>query len=158
MKTIIVVIVLIVLMVSLTIICVKNEKLTRCYNKQVEKYNKIKVTLEIIQQESIQRLLSHVKEVMTGKIILDDENNPLSRYSYKMDTYPKMHTVETNIEVIDAHLENNVGEIAVCYYMRYLDSTGKVLMYGSATFDFPAIWSIEKQGEEWIVVDIDEHP
>jgi hypothetical protein len=98
---------------------------------------------------------------MAGEIIYELGSHPLSRYSYNLHReklYPTMHTIEMDLAVLEIILDGDEGEIMASYLMRYLDSSGKLLMLNSASSKLPTRWIIERQGDNWVIVDVDEHP
>jgi len=115
-------------------------------------------TVEALQQNDIQRLIEHVRKVMTAEILIEDHSNALWIYSFIRDSYPTMERVELNLEILEIVLDGDVGEIKASYFIRYLDSSGRTLMAGHVTPDLPAIWILERQGADWVIVEINEPP
>jgi predicted ribosome-associated RNA-binding protein Tma20 len=118
-------------------------------------------TIEVLQQDDIQRLIAYAKKVMAGEIIVERGESPLSIYSYHSymkELFPTMATIDMSLTVVEAHVDGDRGELKVSYSMRYLDSSSALLMLSSSSLEFPSIWLIEKQGDEWVVVYIDEYP
>lgn len=151
----------VILVISLVVALRSYTKFREQFKQQSEACKETKDTLQFLQQEGIWELISHIKQVMAGEIIYERGSNPLSRYSYNSDSqrnFPTQHTIETDLEVLSINLDGDRGEITASYFIRYLDSSGKKLMFSSSGKDLPVRWMIEKQGEEWIVVEIDEHP
>ena len=62
------------------------------------------------------------------------------------------------LNILEVCLDGNRGEIKASYYIKYSDSSGKMVYYGSASDTLPSIWILEKQGAKWVIIDIDEHP
>jgi hypothetical protein len=106
----------------------------------------------------IQRLVEYAKKVMTGKIIIEDSKNPLFMYSYNKEIYPATAKIEMFLRVLDLSLNNdgNNACMIVQYTIIYSNLSGDTVMRSSADLPFPSKWTIEKQGDEWVVVDIDE--
>ena len=123
-------------------------------NRQNEEINELRQTLEALQNDDIQRLITHVKEVMSGNVTYDNGTSPLSRYSYKKELYPAVNSIEMNLDIIDISIDGNDGQIKAVYSLRYLDSAGKLIMGSSVSRYKPAIWIVEKQGEDWVIINI----
>jgi len=132
----------------------------RKYQENEEKIVALQQTLEALQRDDILRLIEHVKKVMNAEIIYERGSSPLSRYSYCEEKWPRMDSVRARIWVREIILDDEIGkgEIRADYVMIYLDSSGRTVMGGSAGGDFPTRWTLEKQGEDWVIVEIDEHP
>lgn len=151
--------VLIVLAISLVIILSLYFNTRQRYYEQLEKNQKQKNTLEYLQEDSIQQLLLYVQKVMLAEIIIEDETDPLSIYSYdssKQDRYSStLDAIEVDLKVLEIFLNEDKGEMLVSYSIRYTDSLGKTL-YGTSAFDFPAQWILEKDEERWKIVKIED--
>jgi hypothetical protein len=121
----------------------------------------LKQTVEALQRDDIQRLVEHVNKVMAGEIIIEDIDNPLWIYSYntrKRESYPTMDRVFAKIRIIEIKFDNEFGVIKASYVQNYYDSNGSVIMGGSTTYDYPAMWTVAKHGDDWIIIEIDERP
>ena len=124
--------------------------------KQEETVAALEHTVEALQHDSIKRLIEHVKKVMAGEIVYESGTNPLSLYSYHEEFYPTMASVETDLNIIEISLDGSKGEIKAVYFIRYLDSYGDKIMGTGVDSHLPAIWALEKQGEDWVIIDIVE--
>ena len=113
-------------------------------------------TVEALQRDDVLRLIEHVRKVMAGEIVYECETNPLSQYSYDKDLYPTMDRIEMDLKVLEVSLDGNSGIIKSTYTIRYLDSSGKTVRGSGVDSHFPAIWTLEKQGENWSIIDIVE--
>ena len=95
---------------------------------------------------------------MAGEIVYEYGTNPLSKYSYRKKAYPTMDRIETELNIMEISLDGDVGEIKASYIICYSDSSGKILLGSGADPYMPAIWILEKQGEEWVIAEIHERP
>ena len=121
---------------------------------QEETIRSLQRTVEALQRDDIQRLIEHVKNVMSGDIVYERSTNPLALYSYHKELYPTMNVIEMELNVMEIHLNENYGRMKVIDSIRYLDSLGRMVRGNSATSDLPTIWTLEKQEDDWVIVDI----
>ena len=122
--------------------------------KQRQSMEALQQTVKALQRDDIQRLIGHVKKVMAGEIIYERETNILSRYSYHKDSHPTMDSIESDLNVLNIYLDGDSGEIKVLYSIIYLDSSGRTVRGVQATPYLPTIWVLERQGEDWVIVEI----
>ena len=150
---------LIIAIVVLSILLKTNtQKNDKHFLQQEEAIQALQQTVEALQREDIQRLLEHVKGVMAGEIIIDDKSDPLRRYSYDKDTYPAMDRIVTSLKALEILLDDDIGTMKASYVILYYNSSGSVLRGSSSGPRYPTIWTIEKQGEDWVIVEINERP
>lgn len=89
--------------------------------------------------------------------ITENENRYglLARYSTD-DTYGDVSYNEHSLKLWSAHLEDKEGLIWVFYSSRTFNHDGSI---ACASKNVPALWKVEKNArDEWIVVEIIEHP
>ena len=115
-------------------------------------------TTEALQRDDIQRLIEHVRRVMAAEILIEDMDNPLWSYSYSESTYPAMDRVEVYLNIREIILDEDSGEMKADYVKLYYDSSERVIRGSSAGSIRPAKWTLSRQGNDWIITEIDEHP
>jgi hypothetical protein len=123
-----------------------------------KKNRELTETLQVLQIEGIPEFMAKARKVMIGEIAVDDQDDFLRSYTCTKEDYPTLSKVELDFEVIYAHADGDRIELWIVYERRYLDSTGKTLMYAIVSIYHPAIWTLEKRDGEWIVVKVLERP
>ena len=103
---------------------------------------------------STNSIMNYAKDVFSGETIIENEENPLWRYSFKENFFPETETIEYELKRLYVFHDFNQGKIRVMYRLRYLDKNDNTLTYSLAQ----ATWYIKKDGGKWIVYDIDEAP
>ena len=150
-------IVLIILFIVM-IFCYINLK--KEYHLQLDSNLTLRRTINFLQRDDIQELLSHVEAVMAGDVVyewnreIEERPSPLIAYSINRDTFPTTHTIEFSLSVLKIDLDENRGEIIVSYSLMYYDSEGKILSARSIDPDRPTKWTIERQENAWVIVEI----
>jgi len=160
MKATIIVLAIATVILSMSLVFFKKQ-----HDAQIDKNMELDVTINILQhtiealqQDDIQRLIDHVTKVMSGEIVYERGTNPLSRYSYSKNIYPTMHRIEVDLSVLEIALDGDSGEIRAVYSIHYYNASGETVRYASASMANPTRWTLERQGEDWVIVDIFEHP
>jgi len=150
---------MILLLISIVITQKKNpDQVNASQNKNQKVINALQETIKALQRDDIQRLIEHVKSVMRAEYIIEDTINPLRRYSYKEDSFPTMDRVVTSLEIYEITINGDIGEIKAGYGITYYNADDRVVRSSSSSRDWPTIWTIEKQGEDWVIIEINEHP
>ena len=158
----------IVLACILTLVSVLYISLKREIHVKSEDVQRREETLNLLQQNDIQELISHVRQVMAGEIVYEVDletgyRPPLMWYSINPDiirrTYPTMYTIESDLTVLEINLDdhNGTGEIVITYFIRYLDSSDQLLRSVSVRPESPDRWILERQDGEWIIVEVLEY-
>jgi len=150
---------MIVLTVILLIILVSISKMYvemkgEC-NMQKIKGQELEETLMYLQDNDIQELISNAESVLRGDVIIEDETNPLWRYSFKENKYPTVTAIDLELHVIYIHIDGDNGLIKVAYDINYLSSSGYIV-WGAGHIIYPAEWTIEKHEGKWVIVKIVE--
>ena len=152
---------IVVLSIALLIMLALFVNLRAQYRVYQEAKRTLQHTVEALQRDDIRNLIEHVERVMAGEIVYERGDGPLSRYSYNEDarnSFPTMYRIEFEVIIGEISLDGDRGEIRAGYSIRYLDSSGRMLMGGMVSLAMPAIWMIERHGEDWIIVEINEPP
>ena len=126
--------------------------------EQTEQVQALEQTIKALQEDDIQRLIEQVRQVMAAEVLIADMDNPLWRYSYKEYNHPTMDSAEVYLKIREIIIEGDSGEIKADYTMLYYDSFGKLVMGSSAGGNFPVRWILGRQGHDWVITEIDEHP
>jgi len=145
----------IVLTASLIIVSRRHMELNRQHTVLLERHQRQQQTIAFLQQDDIQRLIAHVEKVMAGEIIYERGTNPLYIYSFSRDSYPTMASLSAHLQIVDINLDGDSGKILSAHSIIYRDSSGRVIMSTSACQNLPDIWILERQGEGWVIVEID---
>ena len=115
-------------------------------------------TVEALQREDIQGLIAHVERVMRREIVYERGTNPLWRYSAGNSRTEELDRVEVDLRIVGITLDGDRGEIRAIYSIQWFDSSGRTL-YGVSLLSrptWPAIWTLERQGEDWVIVEVYE--
>lgn len=100
-----------------------------------------------------QPLLSEVKGVMEGKIVIEDAQNPLSHYNLDKAIYNDVTEASVEIKMNNVICKNNVWYIKVEYGMSYEDGNGNLLMAGGGE----PTWKVGKRNGKWVLLEVCGH-
>ena len=159
-------VVVIILVVVIVVLIVLHTNLRREHNSQQERLQIKASTIELLQQDDIQAILFYVQQVMRGEIVYEHDS-PEARYSWQWfysfnsnsrRSWPDTNTIESSLTALEIDLDYDKGRgiITVAFSMRYLDSAGNMLRGISVAPASPAALILERQGDEWVVIGIDE--
>ena len=155
-------IVFIVLAGILVFVSVSYVKLRKEHHLQLERIQRQENTIKLLQQDDIKELIYHVRQVMAGEVVYEwdcetGNPSPLTRYSFtssRRQSFPDTHTIEFGLNVWEINLEDSRGEMIITYFIRYVDSTGRLLSGHSVARITPTRWILERQEEKWVIVKI----
>ena len=159
-RTMFSIIFIVVLVGMLVFVSMSYINLRREYQLQLSHIQRRENTINLLQQDDIQELLSHVSQVMAGEIIYepdDGDHMPIGAYSFnsrRRERYPDTYTIESGLTVLEISVDGDSGEIVVFYFISYLDSDGNPVMGESVAPYAPTIWRIEREEGEWVIVEI----
>ena len=103
---------------------------------------------------STNSLMKYAESVFSGETIIENEDNPLWRYSLSERYFPETEIIEYDLKRIFVIHNFKEGKMNVLYRLHYADENGKTL-YNSVA---QSTWYIKKVDGEWVVYDIDEAP
>ena len=121
-------------------------------------------TVKLLQRDDIQDLLFHVRQVMAGDIVYElggesVNTSPLAVYSFnamRREMFPTTERIEHGLTVLEISIDGDKGEVVLSYFIRYVDSTGRVV-HGRADGPLsPSRWTIERHGGRWAITEIHE--
>jgi len=154
--------------------------LIRAHIVQLEADRRYEKTMAILQQEDIQELISHIRQVMAGEIELYDWEPIREEYVRRVQTGGLMsdmgdignipplaifspsawyggediHSIDFDLTVHEISLDDDVGEMLLSYHVFYLDRRGVMLSGMSVSPETPDKWIIERQDGKWVVTEI----
>ena len=109
------------------------------------------------EDENVQRLIEHVEKVMRGEIVYERETNPLWIYFRSDDRrLDILDRVDVDLNIVSITLDEDRGEIRASYSIRWFDSSGRKLYAVGVHPERPAIWTLERQGDDWVIVEVYE--
>ena len=154
----------IVLSISLVIVSILFVNLRRQYQvqedvvlAQEDTILALQQTVEALQQEDIQQLIAHVKRVMHCEVVYERDASPLWIYSVGGSRAEELDRVEVDLHIVGITLDGDRGEIRAIYRIIWRDSSGRMLRgVGLNNPASPAIWTLERQDEAWVIVEVYE--
>ncbi len=95
------------------------------------------------------------KQIIQGKEIVLDMENPLYKISFNKQYFPEVKSIQGKVLRIFTWCGRKRGCIYILYWKKYMDETGNVI--------YEAEWSdakliIDKVNNRWEIVDICETP
>ena len=125
----------------------------------VEENRKLKETVEILQEDSIQKFIERTKMVMSGELLIDStDEDRLGVYSFHERTYPDTDAIEASFQVLYAYREGEAVKLIVAYDIEYRDASGRLLYAKGVWSGSPVIWTIELRNGHYILVDRTDFP
>lgn len=127
------------------------------YCKKEEKEERGKRVIHTNMMTDVEEVLTYVESVMRGDVIIEDKDNPLYRYSFKIedDRYARTTRIELEVNMENAIHNNTDGYIWVTYTRILYDENSEKI---TSARGVPSMWKIHKEDNVWEVVDIQEQP
>ena len=112
---------------------------------EVKKKDREKRVQELLPEVEV--LLQEIEAVLSGKKIIEDEENWLKTLNRVVGSSPRVTEIRARVEVWDIRLEGNGGYIDITYWIKYLNSEGESLGGGITNVRL----TIEEKEDEWMV-------
>jgi len=142
----IIILILVASLVAIIVLYADAKKQLETQAEMLVNHDSLIETVEVLQRDDIQRLITYAKKVMAGEIVVERGDNLLYLYSYNShakEYYTNLDKIEVSLAVIEAHVDGDRGELKMIYRMRYLDSSNRLLRLSGASREFPSMWTIE---------------
>ena len=120
-------------------------------NIQQEKNETLKKEREKRVQEllpEIEEILQEMKAILSGEIVMEDEENWLKRYNYMESRHSNVTEIRAGVRANDIKLEDNVGYMDITYWVIYKNEEGETISGGAETIRM----TIEKKEGDWVVI------
>jgi len=125
----------------------------------VEENRKLEETVEILQEDNIQKFIERTRMVMSGELFIDyTDEDELRVFVFDERFYPDVDAIESSFEVYYAYRESETVKLLVAYHIDYLDASGKRISWVGVWSGNPATWTIELRNGHYILVDRTDFP
>lgn len=131
--------------VLIVIIVIPRSKIYKEFREEAQRKERVQKYLPEIQE-----LVTQIDDVLNGRILIEDKENPLWMYAFKQEYYRDAVRQSGTISIWDINMDDAIEKASIDIRwsrVRY-DNTGKATSWGG---DWDRIM-IEKRDGDWIII------